>query len=203
MDTDAHTLAGAPEKLVIGVNVSAHGVSWDVVQVNKRATRLPEAGFFTFNPAAASADPDGWRLQVLGSHGVNPTDVLGSGPGGGAYNASVYGGSPHLRGAEAVTWAPSATMHGKLPRGAPQMGRSMETAGNTGLVGINITSLDVPVVCTGAVTPFPSPRTEAPDMTHGVHFNIFQNIWNTNYVLFYPFVEEDATVRSRFDLKFS
>ena len=186
MDADAHALAGAPERLVIGVNVTASRVSWDVVQVNKRPTRLPEAGFFSFNPAAAAAAPGHWRLQVLGSRGIDPTDVVGSGPGGGASNASVYGGSPHLRGVEALTWAPPSSED--------------QAAGAAG--GINITSLDVPVVCVGEMTPFPSPRTEAPDMAQGVHFNIFQNIWNTNYVLWYPFLPADRTIRSRFELAF-
>ena len=48
-----------------------------------------------------------------------------------------------------------------------------------------MSSMDVPVVCTGMATPFPTPRTEPPDMSQGVHFNIFNNIWNTNYVLWY------------------
>lgn len=33
--------------------------------MNKRPTRLPEAGFFSFNPAEASKAPQGYRLQVL------------------------------------------------------------------------------------------------------------------------------------------
>jgi hypothetical protein len=40
MDTDAHVMAGAPERLVVQVIVSDDGaVTWDVVQVNKRPTR--------------------------------------------------------------------------------------------------------------------------------------------------------------------
>jgi hypothetical protein len=74
---------------------------------------------------------------------------------------------------------------------------------------INITSVDVPIVCTGmylcikqegkralselpttnhlcqgTANPFPTPRTGAPDMTQGVHFNISNTIWNTTYVLY-------------------
>jgi hypothetical protein len=43
----------------------------------------------------------------------------------------------------------------------------------------------VPIVSTGIASPFVSPRTEAPDMNGGVHYNILQNIWNTNYVLWW------------------
>ena len=160
MDPEAHALAGAPESVVAAVSVSARGVAWDVVQVGKRPTRLPEAGFFSFNPAPAAAAPTGWRVQVLGSPDMSPTDVLAAGPGGANVNASTYGGSPHLLGVEAFTWSP--------PAGAA-----------AGSFAINVTSLDVPIACAGAATPFPSPRTAPPDMRHGFHFNIFQNIWNT------------------------
>ena len=40
-------------------------------------------------------------------------------------------------------------------------------------------------------------------MAEGVHFNIYNNIWNTNYVLFYPFQPQDANISSRFNLKFT
>ena len=43
--------------------------------------------------------------------------------------------------------------------------------------GLTLTSLDVPVLCTGRATPFISPRTSPPDMEQGVHWNVFQNIW--------------------------
>eukprot|EP00040_Diaphanoeca_grandis_P003118 m.23826 g.23826 ORF g.23826 m.23826 type:complete len:790 (+) comp14371_c0_seq1:140-2509(+) len=181
MDTEVHTLAGAPERIVanVVVNATQNTVEWDVVQVNKQATRLPEAGFFSFNPAPAAADPKGYTLDVLGSV-MDPRDVVGSGPGGSNLNASVYGGSPHLRGVEAVSW----------------------TAQSPSTSSLRLTSLDVPIVCTGVATPFVTPRTQAPDMREGVHFNIFQNIWNTNYVLWYPFSPEDKNVRSRFKLEF-
>jgi hypothetical protein len=174
MDAEAHELAGAPEKLVVQVNVSSSGtISWDVVQVNKRPTRLPEAEFFSFTPAIAATQPEGWRLQVLGSQ-MDPTDVLGS---GGAASGSVYGGSPHLRGVDSVGW--SAASHR----------------------GFTISSLDVPVVSTGKANPFPTPRTSPPDMSLGVHYNIQNNLWNTNYVLWYPFNAEDNHIRSRFEMR--
>ena len=42
-----------------------------------------------------------------------------------------------------------------------------------------LTSLDVPILCTGKASPFVTPRTQPPDMSKGIHWNIFQNIWNT------------------------
>jgi hypothetical protein len=135
------------------------------VQVNKRPTRLPEAGFFSFTPALAASSPGGWRLEVLGSV-MDPTDVLGSGPGGTDHNHTLYGGSPHLRGVGAATWVGGASTDSAKP--APSL---------------RLTSLDVPIVSAGAANPFVTPRNGPPDMSKGMHFNIFQNLWNTNYVL--------------------
>ena len=118
-------------------------------------------------------DADSWRLQVLNSSMI-PTDTLG-------HRASsdkdtVYGGSPHLRGVEAAYW--------------------------TGEAGsASFTSLDVPILSTGLASPFPTPRTSPPNMSQGIHWNIFNNIWNTNYVLWYPFVDKDANISTRFNVK--
>ena len=57
MSAEAHTLAGAPQQLQVSISVGESGgssVTWDVVQVSKRPTRLPEAGFFSFVPALKS-----------------------------------------------------------------------------------------------------------------------------------------------------
>ena len=109
MSSDAHTHAGAPQKLAVRLNVtggssssgggaSAPSIAWDVFQINKRPTRLPEAGFFTVNPAVPELDR--WRLKILGSL-MDPTDVVG-GP-------NIYGGSPHLHGVESVEWSSADT----------------------------------------------------------------------------------------------
>lgn len=167
--------------------------------VNKRPTRLAESVFFSFVPAPASMQPDGWSVQVLGSQ-MDPTDTLGKV--GSSSLTSTYGGSPHLRGVEAARWS--------------------GTAG-----AFSLTSLDVPVLCMGKASPFDTPRTEPPDMRLGVHYNIFQNVWNTNCawsyveiagtlccrdhlsrwcvhadVLWYPFDEADKHTRSRFRMVF-
>ena len=185
MPAEAAKEAGAPRSLVTRVTVDVGGsdsvasVAWDVVQLQKRPTRLPEAEFFSFVPAVAATRTDGegsaWRLDVLGQ-AMDPTDTLGSlGPN---VTESVFGGSPHLRGVEAARWV-----------------------GNAGT--LTFTSLDVPILCTGKASPFISPRTAQPNMTEGIHFNIVQNIWNTNYVLWYPFTKEDQNIRSRFRLVIS
>jgi hypothetical protein len=46
-------------------------------------------------------DPDHWRLRILNTT-VDPTDTLGEK--GADEKSSIYGGSPHLHGVEAVEW---------------------------------------------------------------------------------------------------
>lgn len=170
MDHEAHTLAGAPEKLVVGVNISNRTIAWDVVQVNKRPTRLPEAEFFSFRPMTKASATKGWRVQVLGSE-MQPTDVLGSEAG----TNTTYGGSPHLRGVELVSWSdgePTAPQN----RSQPAIDRLRQMMRP---VGFTISSLDVPVVSMGKASPFPTPRNTPPNMSNGVHFNIQNNLWNT------------------------
>ena len=179
---EAHVFAGAPSKVMISVAVAGTTISWDVVQVDKTATRLPESSFFSFVP---KVNPEGWRLSVLGSE-MDPTDVLAKPSPDSKMEDAVYGGSPHLRGVQAASWA-GAT--GALGNNAGKGGASFV-----------LSSLDVPVLSTGIASPFVSPRNEVPDMLGGVHYNIFQNIWNTNYVLWYPYDGVDKHIRSRFEL---
>ena len=125
-------------------------------------------------------------LDVIGKvvHGSNPMST---------YLDSVYGGSPHLRGVEDAHYTSAAEVR-------PEKGGSGVGAG-AGAGGFELTSLDVPVLCTGKATPFVTPRTAPPDMTEGVSWNIFQNIWNTNYPFWYPFVKGDSSAQFRFGLR--
>ena len=38
-----------------------------------------------------------------------------------------------------------------------------------------------------AVRPFPTPIHGAPDMTNGIHYLLYDNFWNTNYVFWWPY----------------
>eukprot|EP01043_Picozoa_sp_COSAG02_P002520 COSAG02_NODE_58_length_43613_cov_235.901572_12_plen_269_part_00 len=98
---DAQAEAGAPAEVVVQLTVQGNTFDWDVVWTDKRPTRLAESIFFSFVPKPAAMAPAGWSLQVLGSK-MDPTDTLGK-PGSDE-NTATYGGSPHLRGVEAVQW---------------------------------------------------------------------------------------------------
>ena len=58
-------------------------------------------------------------------------------------------------------------------------------------------SLDAAVVSPGEPTPFPNVR-HPPDLAGGMSFNLANNIWGTNYVMWQPYVPEGATMRFRF-----
>jgi hypothetical protein len=50
------------------------------------------------------------------------------------------------------------------------------------------------------VLPFPaSGDSQALD---GVAYNLHNNVWDTNYILWYPFVAGDESWRARFQIKF-
>jgi hypothetical protein len=66
-------------------------------------------------------------------------------------------------------------------------------------VSVVFQSPDTPLVSLGAHTAFPVPFT-APDMTQGFSFLLYNNIWGTNYVMWYPYLPEDATVSYHFTM---
>ena len=65
--------------------------------------------------------------------------------------------------------------------------------------GVKVQSDDVALVCIGYPTPFPVPM-ETPDVSKGFSFNIVNNIWGTNYVMWYPYLIEDISSKYRFSL---
>lgn len=69
---------------------------------------------------------------------------------------------------------------------------------------LTLTPLDTPIVSMGLLSPFPTPSdnsTIRDRLAGGVHANLQNNIWNTNYPQWYPFVAEDADARYRFELR--
>ena len=61
-------------------------------------------------------------------------------------------------------------------------------------------SYDTSLVCIGYPTPFPVPM-EQPNVSKGFAFNIFNNIWGTNYIMWYPYLLEEKSTKYRFMLK--
>ena len=109
--------------------------------LGKRANRMPEALWFTFNPAVFEAQ--NWTLTKVGQR-VSPFDV-------------VSGGNRHMH-------AVSAGLAYRDARGA-----------------LEIEALDAGLVSLGEMSPIYFSKAQ-PDLSNGVHFNLFNNGWGTNYV---------------------
>lgn len=60
--------------------------------------------------------------------------------------------------------------------------------------GFYINSLDVPLASVGFANPFPIPLSPQDSIDGGVAFNIFNNIWGTNYPQWLPFAAEDTDI---------
>lgn len=71
--------------------------------------------------------------------------------------------------------------------------------------GLEITSLDVPLVNiltpTDFVSTLPMPLTPIQTM-NGVSFNLYNNVWETNYIFWYPYLDKDSSRKYRFSLNF-
>uniref|UniRef100_A0A0B7AAX7 Glycoside hydrolase family 38 N-terminal domain-containing protein n=1 Tax=Arion vulgaris TaxID=1028688 RepID=A0A0B7AAX7_9EUPU len=73
--------------------------------------------------------------------------------------------------------------------------------------GLQIQTTDVPIVFIGTTdhiaSPFPVPLHpfNCSSITT-MAFNIYNNIWNTNYIYWYPYIEEDADFKARFAIRF-
>lgn len=67
---------------------------------------------------------------------------------------------------------------------------------------IKIQSVDAGVIVTGKPTGFPCPFN-TPDLTYGVSTMLTNNLWGVNYVMWYPFEEEDANILFRYVIEFA
>ncbi|XP_065831101.1 uncharacterized protein [Oscarella lobularis] len=64
---------------------------------------------------------------------------------------------------------------------------------------IRFNSMDTSVVCVGRPTPFPTPVSK-PNVDDGFAFNIVNNIWGTNYLMWFPLVPDDASTKYRINV---
>lgn len=72
-------------------------------------------------------------------------------------------------------------------------------------MGLKISSRDVPLVCPfnahSPPTPIPVPLTPI-QRVDGMAFNFYNNVWDTNYILWYPYLAGDENFKSRFSISF-
>jgi len=70
----------------------------------------------------------------------------------------------------------------------------------TSLVRTVCRSLDAALVSPGEPIPFPVTRTK-PDLSKGMAYNLANNIWGTNYIMWQPYEPEQSRMRFRFLLQ--
>jgi len=58
-----------------------------------------------------------------------------------------------------------------------------------------------PLVCFGEPSGFPVPTDKTPDISKGSSVILWDNIWNTNYPLWYPFNPSEDNLKFRFSLR--
>lgn len=61
-------------------------------------------------------------------------------------------------------------------------------------------SLDAALVSPGEPIPFPNPNAR-PDLRKGMAYNLANNIWGTNYIMWQPYEQEQERMRFRFLLQ--
>merc|ERR1712080_507657 len=60
---------------------------------------------------------------------------------------------------------------------------------------LSITTVDAPVICLGQPDAFPTPTNSTPDISrYGVSSVLWDNLWGTNYIMWYPFNQQSAPV---------
>ena len=91
----------------------------------------------------------------------------------------VHNGSQHLHSSQTITYS--------FPSISQQM---------------TFESLDTSVLCVGYPNPFPTPASP-PVTDDGFSFNIFNNIWGTNYVMWYPYRQQDKSSKYRFTYNYA
>lgn len=152
--------------------------------VAKTATRIPEALFLRFNPAAPN--------QAAAKNNVPKPATLGYAPGTTSWRVHKtgedvdpgyvqLGGARHLHGVdEYVTFAPASSP-----------------------AQLQIFTPDIPVAVFGAMSPLPTPLDiDAPAAieSEGMGLLVTTQTWGTNYVMWFPFLQEDANFQFRVNL---
>ena len=196
---DIHTLAGAPEAAWIGLTVpwgqddrGGATLRMTVQLVNKTTTRLPEAIFLRFSPkekgkignSATQGLADehspgcSWTMQKLGSS-LDPTRV-------------VTGGGKWMHVVDAVTFNCSYSSSWNSPLYAP--------AGASSSHGLRINTYDSGLVRWGPLSALPVPTTEGPGKGEDGAFILFNNLWGTNYIMWYPFETKERDIKYEYDV---
>jgi hypothetical protein len=178
-DQQLHQEYGAPAatwlKLSTPADDTSDALDLDVVLVNKTATRMMESMFLTFKPDGVNSAtaPCEWAMDKLGEW-VTPLEVMKGGSGG---ISPIGSGIKCAR-----------------RRVRQSRARSSSSSSSPTMDHMFVRSLDSGVVHWGNANqqandmlPLATPIYSPPDVRTGAHFVLYDNLWNTNYVYWWPF----------------
>ena len=171
---------GPPDTVYLTITGVSSGLDIELVWENKVPCFLPESSWFEFHPSlsGASEDTGEWKLLLdkMGKQNIDTADVV-------AKSGAVLHGIDPVNGG--ITFAKA--------RSSPE-------------ISFRVQSLDSGLVSPGQVRN--SWNFEAYDETpvtpyDGAAFNLHSNLYNTNYVVYYPWKEDDSTSRFRFFVEYT
>ena len=177
-------------------------VDFDLMWINKTATRLPEASMFSFYP---NPPPD--SSKWIGTLSKVGWDDFG-GPSDFNVGWVVKNGSQYQHAVEYVMLyaADDRGGYGAHKQDSVVHDFIKGSKVHQPFVNIRLNSTDVPLICpitenSWTPTPFPAPLDPLPDnYVIGIAYNLHNNIWNTNYPTYYPFLAGDENFRARFSI---
>jgi len=147
---------------------------WVSVHTFPNGTSHLEVNLFDKNPTRL---PEATFLRFVGTGGTWQAQKLGLAMS--PYNVTTGGGKHmHSIGEELVLSQGSSALH--------------------------IAPLNSPLVTFGEPNAFPIPTDEEPDWKQGASFILHDNIWNTNYIMWYPYNahSDDANITFKYRLDF-
>ena len=155
---EAASKYGAPQTVFVDINFQSDKpvIHFNVQWFDKDANRLPEAIWFSFNPAMNAGG--NWLMDKLGKK-ISPLDV-------------IRNGNRKLHGVETGVFYKDQQSQ------------------------LSIETLDAPLVAPGEPSLL-NFNNRQPALKNGMHFNLLNNIWGTNFAMWY---DDDA--RFRFSLEF-
>ena len=164
-----HQVAGAPQFVWTNVTVNqptaagAASLNIELSWVNKAATKLPEALWVRF-------DSDSDSLEGEGGEATSSNQTLE------AQKLGTYIDALDVVRRGAANFFPADGM------------RLRTVNASTGHAAVvTVTSLDASIVGIGEPWPFPTRDSELPEGAPHFGWNLFNNIWGTNFVMWYPF----------------
>eukprot|EP00948_MAST-09A_sp_MAST-9A-sp1_P004169 g4169.t1 len=181
-----HTKYGSPSHVYANLTViNGSKLHFEINLINKTATRLAESMALEFYPTNYFNPHKSmnWYYNKLSSW-IQPFEV----------NQEFLGGN---------IWQHAVNKGVLLTTGKTLQDESNNSA-NSLLFG----SLDAPLAMVGTSQQRPTPfikrvqPLQQGDPT-GMAFNLFNNIWNTNYIFYYPYLEDsgDENIKYRFTLE--